>query len=86
MATVKIPSQLRDAAGGQSTVRVDGETVGAVLSGLYEQHRELRDRLSDGDGGLRRFALAEALAHVEHLVGRGAAERIPGGSVRYARA
>ncbi len=55
MATVKIPSQLRDAAGGQSTVRVDGETVGAVLSGLYEQHRELRDRLSDGDGGLRRF-------------------------------
>ncbi|MGZ4269269.1 MAG: ubiquitin-like small modifier protein 1 [Solirubrobacteraceae bacterium] len=55
MATVKLPSQLRDAAGGQSAVSVDGDTVGAVLAGLYEQHGELRDRLSDGDGGLRRF-------------------------------
>ena len=55
MATVKLPSQLRDAAGGQSAVSVDGDTVGAVLHALYEQHGELRDRLSDGDGGLRRF-------------------------------
>ena len=55
MATVKLPSQLRDAAGGQSAVSVDGDTVGAVLTGLYAQHGELRDRLSDGDGGLRRF-------------------------------
>lgn len=36
-------------------------------------------------GGLRRFALAEALAHVEHLVGRGAAERVTNGPVRYER-
>lgn len=55
MATVKIPSQLRDATGGQGAVSVDGDTVGAVLTALYEQHGELRDRLSDGDGGLRRF-------------------------------
>jgi sulfur-carrier protein len=55
MATVKLPSQLRDAAGGQSALAVDGDTVGAVLDGLYAQHGELRDRLSDGDGGLRRF-------------------------------
>jgi sulfur-carrier protein len=55
MATVKLPSQLRDAAGGQSALAVEGDTVGAVLDGLYAQHGELRDRLSDGDGGLRRF-------------------------------
>ena len=55
MATVKLPTKLRDAAGGQGAVSVDGETVGAVLDGLYAQHGELRERLSDGDGGLRRF-------------------------------
>jgi molybdopterin synthase sulfur carrier subunit len=55
MATVKLPTQLRDAAGGQGAISVDGATVGAVLDGLYEQHGELRDRLSDDDGGLRRF-------------------------------
>ncbi len=55
MATVKLPTQLRDAAGGQGAISVDGATVGDVLDGLYAQHGELRDRLSDGDGGLRRF-------------------------------
>jgi sulfur-carrier protein len=53
--TVKIPTQLRAAAGGQAEVAVDGETVGAVLDGLYAAHPELRERLSDGDGALRRF-------------------------------
>jgi molybdopterin converting factor small subunit len=55
MATVKLPTQLRDATGGQGAIPVQGETVGAVLDGLYEQHGELRDRICDGDGGLRRF-------------------------------
>jgi len=53
--TVKLPTQLRPAAGGASTVPVEGATVGAVLEELYAQHPELRDSLSDGDGGLRRF-------------------------------
>ena len=35
--------------------RSTGATVGEVLDALYAQHGELRDRLSDGDGGLRRF-------------------------------
>jgi sulfur-carrier protein len=52
---VKIPTQLRASAGGQAEVTVEGTTVGAVLDGLYAQHPELRDRLSDGDGALRRF-------------------------------
>lgn len=53
--TVKLPTQLRDAAGGVSAVEVDGTTVGDVLDALFEQHAELRDRLTDEDGGLRRF-------------------------------
>jgi len=53
--TVKLPTQLRAAAGGASKVDCDGDTVGAVLEALYGQHPELKDSLSDGDGGLRRF-------------------------------
>jgi sulfur-carrier protein len=55
MPTVKLPTQLRAAAGGESAVAVAGATVGEVLEGLFARHGELRDRLSDGDGGLRRF-------------------------------
>ncbi len=55
MATVKLPTQLRDAAGGSSAVDASGATVGEVLEALYAQHEELRERLSDADGGLRRF-------------------------------
>jgi len=52
---VKIPTQLRTAAGGESELEVDGGTVREVLDALFDRHGELRDRLSDGDGGLRRF-------------------------------
>jgi molybdopterin synthase sulfur carrier subunit len=52
---VKLPTQLRDAAGGAAETHVDGETVGEVLEALFVQHGELRERLSDGSGGLRRF-------------------------------
>jgi len=52
---VKIPTQLRTAAGGESELEVDGGTVGEVLDALFDRHGELRDRLSDGDGALRRF-------------------------------
>lgn len=53
--TVKIPTQLRAAAGGASDAEVDGSTVGEVLDALFELHSDLRDRLSDESGGLRRF-------------------------------
>ena len=53
--TIKLPTQLRDAAGGNAAAHVDGATVGEVLEALFAVHPELRDRLSDGDGGLRRF-------------------------------
>jgi sulfur-carrier protein len=53
--TVKIPTQLRANAGGAAEVQVDGATVGEVLDALFERHTELRDRLSDDGGTLRRF-------------------------------
>ena len=55
MATVKLPTQLRESAGGESAFSVDGTTVREVLEALFARHDDLRDRLTDGDGGLRRF-------------------------------
>jgi sulfur-carrier protein len=51
---VKLPTQLRAAAGGEAELRAEGATVGEVLDAVYAQHPELRDRLTD-DGRLRRF-------------------------------
>jgi sulfur-carrier protein len=53
--TIKLPTQLRDATGGQAEVSGEGATVGEVLESLYGQYDGLRERLTDGDGGLRRF-------------------------------
>jgi molybdopterin synthase sulfur carrier subunit len=52
---VKIPTQLRAAAGGAAETELDGSTVAEVLDGLYDRFGELRERLSDDDGSLRRF-------------------------------
>jgi molybdopterin converting factor small subunit len=52
---VKIPTQLRAAAGGEAEAQVDGATVQEVLDGLFELHEELRVRIADDDGSLRRF-------------------------------
>ncbi len=39
---VKIPTQLRAAAGGEAETLIDGATVREVLAGLCERHDELR--------------------------------------------
>jgi sulfur-carrier protein len=52
---VKIPTQLRPATGGEAEASVDGATVQEVLDGLFQRHEELRGRLADDDGSLRRF-------------------------------
>ena len=52
---VKIPTQLRSAAGGETETEVDGATVQEVLDGLFDRFDELRVRISDEDGSLRRF-------------------------------
>jgi MoaD family protein len=53
--TVKIPTQLRSASGGEAEAVLDGATVREVLDDLYARHGELRERLADEDGSLRRF-------------------------------
>ena len=53
--TVKIPTQLRDAAGGRAAATVEGATVGEVLRALYAAHGELRERIAGEDGEPRRF-------------------------------
>jgi len=52
--TVKIPTQLRSASGGEAQVDVEGATVGEALEELFDQHGELRERMLE-DGELRRF-------------------------------
>jgi sulfur-carrier protein len=52
--TVKIPSQLRGVTEGEGEIEVDGGTVGEALDAVFEQHAELRARITE-DGGLRRF-------------------------------
>ena len=53
--TVKLPTQLRDATGGQAEVTGEGKTVGEVLESLYGRFEPLRERLTDDGGDLRRF-------------------------------
>jgi MoaD family protein len=53
--TVKLPTQLRAAAGNATEAQVDGGTVGQALDALYVQHAELRERMADDSGELRRF-------------------------------
>jgi sulfur-carrier protein len=52
--TVKIPAQLRAATGGEGEIEVEGSTVGEALDAVFDEHGELRDRITE-DGGLRRF-------------------------------
>jgi len=54
-AVVKIRTQLRAAAGGEAEAEIDGATVQEVLDGLFDRFGELRARISDEDGSLRRF-------------------------------
>jgi molybdopterin converting factor small subunit len=53
--TVKLPTQLRDAAGGAASAEVEAGSVGEALDALYARHGELRSRMADDDGSLRRF-------------------------------
>ena len=54
--TVKLPTQLRDAAGGATSAAVDGAHGGGGAGRRSTpQHGELRERIADGDGALRRF-------------------------------
>ncbi|MGH9122049.1 MAG: ubiquitin-like small modifier protein 1 [Acidimicrobiales bacterium] len=51
---VRLPTVLRPAAGGQTTVEAEGATVGEVFDDLVRQHPALRDQLLGPNGELHR--------------------------------
>ncbi|MBA2327630.1 MAG: MoaD/ThiS family protein [Actinobacteria bacterium] len=53
--TVRIPTQLRELAGGASEIQVEGKTVAEILGALEERHPGFAERLHDDSGELRRF-------------------------------
>ena len=55
MATVRIPTPLRAFTGGKEEVSVDGATVDEVIANLGAAHPDLKARICDADGGIRRF-------------------------------
>ncbi|MFQ5400949.1 MAG: MoaD/ThiS family protein [Anaerolineae bacterium] len=49
MATIRIPTPLRPYSGGNSSVAVSGDNVGAALNDLTQQYPDLRQHLFEGD-------------------------------------
>ena len=54
-ATVRVPTVLRPAMGGLTTVRVEGSTIGAVLTELTTTYPAVEGQLLNQDGTLHRF-------------------------------
>ena len=52
---IKLPTVLRAHADGQTTVAVDGSTVGEVFDALIQRYPVLRGNLLDDAGGLHKF-------------------------------
>jgi molybdopterin converting factor small subunit len=55
MPKVHIPTPLRQYAGKQPAVDVQGVTIGEALTGLVSQHPDLRRHLYTEEGKLRAF-------------------------------
>jgi adenylyltransferase/sulfurtransferase len=55
MAKILIPTPLRQFAGKNDSVTVNGSTVGEVLSALTSEHPDLRNQLFNDEGKLRSF-------------------------------
>jgi molybdopterin synthase sulfur carrier subunit len=55
VATVRIPTQLRNLTGGASELSLDGASVGDLLKALEAAHPGFGERLFDETGKLRRF-------------------------------
>jgi molybdopterin converting factor small subunit len=52
---IKLPTVLRAQADGQSSVSVEGATIGEVFTALVAQYPGLRGNLLDDAGGLHKF-------------------------------
>ncbi len=55
MPTISIPTALRQYAGGQAAVSLQGEKISDLLEGLTSQFPDLKKHLFDADGRLRNF-------------------------------
>ena len=55
MATVRIPTPLRAFTGGKEEVAIEGDTVSAIIANLGAAHPDLKARICDAEGGVRRF-------------------------------
>jgi len=53
--SVRLPTVLRPAAGGQSSVEADGSTVGDVVKHLITEFPALETNLVDDEGAVRKF-------------------------------
>ena len=53
--TVRIPTTMRPISGGNSTVQVEGDTLGDVLKALDVAYPGFAERLFDDSGSLRKF-------------------------------
>ena len=55
MPEVRLPTLLRQHAGGQSSVSVDGATIGEVLESLQRSYPGMAGQLVTADGTLHKF-------------------------------
>ena len=53
--TVKIPTPLRKLTNGETSVTIEGATIGAIVDALEATYPGMQARLIDEDGGLRHF-------------------------------
>ncbi|GAB4576128.1 MAG: MoaD/ThiS family protein [Anaerolineae bacterium] len=49
MASIKIPTPLRQYTGGNAEISVEGATVGEALQSLLAQYPDIKPHLFDGD-------------------------------------
>ena len=72
MATVWVPSLMRDLTGGKESVSAPGKTVGQVIAAMDDAHPGIKGRLCQGDrldpaivayvdGRIARLGLAETV-------------------------
>ncbi len=54
-ALLRIPTVLRPAMGGESTILVDGSTIGDILAQVTQKYPAVKGQLLNDDGTLHRF-------------------------------
>lgn len=53
--TVRIPTVLRPAAGGQAVITGTGSTIGEILGAIAAEHPGVQPQLFNADGSLHKF-------------------------------